>query len=574
MVDEKPSAPNGSSVRAERDRFVAFAFAAADLLLEVDAEGRIAFATGASQAMTQRAADALTGTSLFEIVAPTDRALAKVLLASLGRRGRFSPVPVRLADPGEPPALLGGCRLPDDQGGNHLTFTLLPANGEHATPGARAPQTGLLSKDDFSRLAERWLKRPDRSDYRVSLVDVPGIASLRERADDELSAGFLAALGRQIRAQSADGDAAGELAHGRFGVIHRGQFDADALHRQMAELAAAVELDGDFAVSKTSLDLSAADLSAADMARTLVYAINSFAQARRGEFTLTSLSAGFRALMAETATKVRDLRGTLASREFALAYQPIVALADRAIHHYEALSRFPGRGAAGASPAEVVEFAERIGVIAEFDLSVCQRAISALEAFPDAARRPSVAINFSGRSLESAIFAAEIDALVRANPKVAPNLMFEITESAQIVQMNEVQNFLQSLRKRGFKVCLDDFGAGAASFHYLNAFPVDFVKIDGKYVRNLPGSPRVRAFLKAMAMLCRDLGTAAIAEMVETEDQAAEVATLGIAYGQGYLFGRPGPSFGAIGPAVRLHQQLSAREALAAMRGQLQASRA
>lgn len=556
--------PGDGAARNERDRYVAFAFAAADLLVEVDDAGQIVFAAGASQSLTRRDAGSLNGTPVLDIVAPGDRALAKVLLASLSHRGRLSPVPVRLADPGEPAALLGGCRLPGGRASDYLTFTLLPAVGQPAAPGHRSADTGLLVKDDFARLAEKWLKQPDGGQFKVSLLDVDGLDTLRNRADAELANGFLAAVGRHIRAQSADGDAAGELGSGRFGVIHRGTFDTDALHRQIAELAAAVEIEGEFGVSKTSLDLEAADLSAADAARTLVYAINSFAQSKRGEFTLTSLSTGFKALMAETAQKVRGLRGTLDARDFTLAYQPIVHLGTRAIHHYEALSRFP----AGTSPAEVVQFAEQIGVIIDFDLRVCQRAIATLEGIEDPVRRPAVAINFSGRSLESAIFAAEVDTLVRSNPAVAPNLMFEVTESAQIVHLNEVQNFLQSLRERGFRVCLDDFGAGAASFHYLNAFPVDFVKIDGQYVRNLVGSTRVRAFLKAMATLCRDLGTATIAEMVETEEQAAEVAALGVGYGQGFLFGRPGPGFISEAPrkAVALHQQLTAREAAARQR--------
>ncbi len=559
-----PAGPK--SARAERDRYVAFAFAAADLLLEVDATGLIKFAAGALQSLTKRDATALTGTTFQHILAPEDRPLAKVLLASLKRGGRLSPLVVRLADAAQPTAMLGGCRLPTGVETYQLTFTVLPPVGQATAPGVRDARTGLLAKDDFARLAEKWLQEPDHGDLKLSLVAVDGLEALRERADEELSAGFLSALGRQIRARSADGDAAGQLSDGHFGVIHRGEFDTDSLNRQIADLAASVDLDGKVAVTNSSMTLATGDLSAADAARTLVYAINSFAQAQGGEFTLTSLSDGFHTLISATATKVRDLRGTLATRDFSLAYQPIVSLATRGVHHYEALARFTGSRAGGASPAEVVGFAEQIGVIIEFDLAVCQRVIAVLSDITDVSRRPPIAVNFSGRSLESSIFAAEVEALVRANPSVAANLMFEITESAHIVQLTEVQNFLQTLRGRGFRVCLDDFGAGSASFHYLSAFPVDFVKIDGKYVRNIGGSSRLRAFLKAMATLCGDLGTASIAEMVETEDQAAEVAKLGVGYGQGYLFGRPAAALGLMEPPrlpMTLHRELTAREAAA-----------
>jgi EAL domain-containing protein (putative c-di-GMP-specific phosphodiesterase class I) len=351
---------------------------------------------------------------------------------------------------------------------------------------------------------------------------------------------MLATLGRHLRSQSADGDAAGQLAEGRYGVIHKGSFDAATFERQVSDMAAAVAPECGLSVASSTLELDRQGLSEADAARTLLYAINTFSSAKGGEFTLSSLADGFHQLVAETATRVRSLRTTLTSGEFSIVFQPIVSLTDGAVHHYEALSRFPGSGA-GASPAETVQFAEKLGVIAEFDLVVCERVVSVLEG--DKRERPSVAVNISGRSLESAIFTAELAKLAERNAHLKDQLLFEITESARIAHLEVAQNFIDSLRQRGFRVCLDDFGAGSASFHYLNAFNVDFVKIDGKYIRNLFSSPRDRAFLRAMALLCRELGTATIAEMIEKDAQAEAIAELGIGYGQGWLFGRPSPLF-------------------------------
>src|SRR5262249_37678626 len=124
-------------------------------------------------------------------------------------------------------------------------------------------------------------------------------------------------------------------------------------------------------------------------------------------------------------------------------------------------------------------------------------------------------------------------------------------------------NLVSRLRQRGFRVCLDDFGAGSSSFHYLNSFPVDFVKIDGKYVKNAIDSPRDRAFLKAMAQLCHDLDTATIAEMIETDAQAQLMRDLGVGYGQGYLFGKPAPEMTVVAK-TELSQTLPAKAAAAA----------
>jgi len=556
-------------IRAERDRFVAFAFAAADLLLEVDGGGQITFAAGALKSLTQRDAGALKGRPFAELLADSDRALVKVLLASLKDGGRLSPILVQLANPVALNVMLGGCRLPAPRETYQITLTVLTARMPvDVRPGNRDASTGLLGRDEFAKLAEEKLRAP--GNFQLSLVEVGGMEAMRERADEELAEGFLAAVGRHLRAQSSDGDSAGQIADGRFGVIHDGNFDASALYHQIAELASAAKLD-DITVEASTVDLDAGVLSEADAARTVLYAINSFSTSQKGEFTLASLADGFRHLVADTAVKVRNLRGRVATQDFDLVFQPIVALGNRTIHHYEALSRFNSETTKDAGgTAGVIAFAEQLGVVSEFDLAVCERVIDLLEKVREQAPALAIAVNISGRSLESELFAGQLDALLRNHAGITSNLMVEITESAYIVRMAEVQKLLATLQKRGVRVCLDDFGAGAASFHYLNALPVDFVKIDGRYVRNAIENRRDKAFLKAMAKLCRELGTATIAEMVETEAQAAAMSEMSVGYAQGYLFGKPTPELlqrstpASIMAETRvggLNRQLSAREA-------------
>jgi EAL domain-containing protein (putative c-di-GMP-specific phosphodiesterase class I) len=558
MPDTGPAPTPSNTIRVERDRFVAFAFAAADLLVEVDDGGRIRFAAGALKSLTSRDADALIGSPFVELLDEADRPLTRILLESLKDGGRLSPMLIKLAPPAALNVVLGGCRPPGTQETYQITLTALPARlAIEGRPGARDTSTGLLARDEFAKVAEEKLKG---GGFQMSLVHVGGLEKLREQADQELAEGFMAAVGRHLRAQSSDGDSAGAIADGKYGVIHEGGFDAKVFERQIAELAKATDLEDEITVNAAEFELSAATLSETDAARTLLYAMNKFSHARGGEFTLSSLADGFRQLVADTASRVRGLRGTLDGQKFSLVFQPIVRLADRSLHHYEALSRFEGGG-----PAEMVHFAEQLGVVADFDLAVCERTIHRLTALP-IAQRPTIAVNISGRSLESEIFASDLNALLAANGDLARHLMFEITESALIVRMAEVQNLVEALRIRGFRVCLDDFGAGSSSFHYLNNFPVDFVKIDGKYVRNALDSRRDRAFLKAMASLCQDLGTATIAEMIETETQAKMMAELGVGYGQGYLFGKPMPDL-EIASKLALSKTLPAKQAAKAAAG-------
>lgn len=218
---------------------------------------------------------------------------------------------------------------------------------------------------------------------------------------------------------------------------------------------------------------------------------------------------------------------------FDLVFQPIVELRSREVKHLEALTRFR----TGASPDSAVAFAEAVRLIADFDLAVCQRVIAGIRDRP--ADGVPIAVNVSGRSLESAIFFAALLALCKTSRNLPRHVLFELTESAVITCVDEVNARLQTLRAAGIKVCLDDFGAGANSFHYLRSFEVDFVKIDGAFGAAALGNLRDARLLRAVAGFCRDTGIATISEKVEGEAQATEFAALGLTHAQGYHFGKP-----------------------------------
>ncbi len=176
-------------------------------------------------------------------------------------------------------------------------------------------------------------------------------------------------------------------------------------------------------------------------------------------------------------------------------------------------------------------------MIADFDLAICARAIDHLESGMPMA--PAIAVNLSGRSLETRGFAERLSALLEERQAPPARLMFELTETAIVGEVESVNRVVQSLRQRGYRFCLDDLGSGANSFHYLRSIPVDFVKIDGAFGRDALQNERDRSFLRYVSGFCRENGILAIAEMIETEAQAQGYRELGIDYGQGYLFGRP-----------------------------------
>src|SRR5262249_2824660 len=153
-----------------------------------------------------------------------------------------------------------------------------------------------------------------------------------------------------------------------------------------------------------------------------------------------------------------------------LVYQPVVDLKTRAVHHYEALSRFPD----GANTFETVTFSEDLGLIIELDLIVCRRAVEAIMRSDKA----SVAVNVSGRSVQNEGFRKALLDVAGRLGDARSQLLFELTESAAVNDLAEAEEFLSRLRSAGHAICLDDFGAGATAYNYMRRFDADFVKID------------------------------------------------------------------------------------------------
>jgi EAL domain-containing protein (putative c-di-GMP-specific phosphodiesterase class I) len=216
-------------------------------------------------------------------------------------------------------------------------------------------------------------------------------------------------------------------------------------------------------------------------------------------------------------------------------------------HHFEALIRFDSK----KSPYELITFGEDVGLAPEIDMMVTTKTInyilSELKDRPDI----SIAVNLSGVSVQSTPFIKALqDKLIPyiEKEKIHKRLMFEITESSQINDLEKVNDYVRGLRELGFKIWLDDFGAGAASFQYLHQLHVDGVKIDGQYIDNILASDRGGKLVKSLVRMCLDLDMQTIAERVETVQQAKFLQEIGVDFGQGFLFARPSqkPNFGTL----------------------------
>ncbi len=536
-------------LREDRARLLAFSFSRAELLLEVDASATITYCFGASYSLTGMSTDDLVGLPLANLLAEASRPLVKEIQIALVNGLRLRPQALFLTLKGNRLAAgtVAGFPLPERQDRFYLSFANRTDVDEEGLPRAlerleegqnqRDRSTGLLTQDAFAEIATRRLKyakeHPEQEPLRLTMVDLQGVSDLGARLDATEQAAFQRALGALLSSQSQGGDSAVRLSDDKYGVLHEASVDARDIKAQVEALAKQLDPDGaGVEVIASELKIDITDINVVDASRALIYAVTKFTENQKGDFTVTNLNESLGALMKDTVARVTSIRDILASHGFSLVFHPIVDLKTRRIHHQEALSRLPD----GSSPFETVTFAEQLGMVTELDLSICRQVLKQLDAEPDAY---DVAVNISGGSLESELFVNDFEELLRRYPKLRRRLLIEVTESAAIGNLERASKIIDRLRALEYRVCIDDFGAGAAALHYLRAFKVDVVKLDGVYVKNIQSNDRDRMFVRAILSLCKELGIETTAEMIETEAQAAILTSLGVTHGQGYLFYKP-----------------------------------
>lgn len=235
-------------------------------------------------------------------------------------------------------------------------------------------------------------------------------------------------------------------------------------------------------------------------------------------------------------TWLAEIHAAIREDRLLLYRQPVVALQDKnRVHHYEVLVRMQGRDGDVISPGLFLPAAERYGIIDEVDRWVIRSIFRymALEQSSGAAGF-HYAINISGISLGDEFFA---DFVLRelTEAGVAPSrVQFEITETSAINNLDRALVFIHKLRAAGCSFALDDFGRGASSLAYLRQLPVDYLKIDGSFVRNMLEDEIDSAMVSTVDHLAKRMGISTIAEFAETPELLEKLRLMGVDYAQGF----------------------------------------
>lgn len=246
----------------------------------------------------------------------------------------------------------------------------------------------------------------------------------------------------------------------------------------------------------------------------------------------------------------KKLRDALDEDRLVLFQQPVVRLRDRKPVHHEVLLRIRDEEGGHILPGNFIELAESLGMIQEIDMRVVEKLLAYLRTSGQADRKLRYFVNLSRVSISDEHWVRRIMGLLRGGGVNPSQFVFEITETAAMSEIDVTLTFIKRLKEMGCRFALDDFGAGFSSFYYLKRFDVDYLKIDGGFIRDLATDEGSRIFVRALNDVANGLDKQVIAEWVETPEALNLLLGMGTQFGQGFLFQRPVPLEPALAPAL------------------------
>ncbi|MDO9103745.1 MAG: EAL domain-containing protein [Methylovulum sp.] len=259
----------------------------------------------------------------------------------------------------------------------------------------------------------------------------------------------------------------------------------------------------------------------------------------RGQYHIYSADVDYQEKLKRSLYWQEIIEDAIAHDKFVLYYQPILNINSNRISHFECLIRLRQDNGQIIPPNDFIGHAEELGLIGKIDRLVLKKAVQKHIEFKNQGLDYKLTVNLSGCSFNDTTIFKDISRLVNV-PEVNPgNIIFEITETAAVSNFAAAEILIGQIKELGCLLALDDFGVGFSSFHYLKHFPVDYVKIDGSFIRQIHKSDDDKIFVKALSEVAQAFGKKIVAEFVENEAILTILKEFKIDYAQGYHIGKP-----------------------------------
>jgi diguanylate cyclase (GGDEF)-like protein len=434
----------------------------------------------------------------------------------------------------------------------------LPDRSEHGSLGRPTALNGHNARDGLTglgnrvRLAQLGDESPS-SGWVLVDIDLDDFKGINDTFGHTTGDLVLQAVADLLRGVAGPEDVLLRLGDDEFGVLLRDADEAagrDLARRFLDQLEAGVETGGHSIYVRASVAIAAAAAGEA-LASALPRADASMYRAKashNGENVSVFDPDRDRRVLDDFALG-SELRGALARDEFILHYQPIIEIGTRHTVGFEALVRWHRPGLGLVSPATFIPLAERSGLMPELGQWILEQACrEANEWRAQHGEFPYVSVNLSVHQLQDQRFTTRFRTALDAAGLPPERLIVEVTETVMASESDAISAPLEELRRLGVRVYVDDFGTGYSSLGYIRDLPLDGVKLDRAFTRDLTTSADAWALARAIVALFQDLKLAVTAEGIESAAQLAQLRSLGCVHAQGFYFARPGPAHATCQP--------------------------
>lgn len=412
--------------------------------------------------------------------------------------------------------------------------------------------TGLANRNEFSeRLTNLLENMPDSDQLHHALLylDLDQFKVINDTCGHAAGDELLKQLGNLLRHKIPTTASLARLGGDEFGILleNASLQQAREIARELLEAVGSFSLQWETRRFNVGVSIGLVPirqqtanasfvLSAADVA---CYVAKEFGRNRVHVYEESDLDLGERHSEMHWVSRIKE---ALEENRFVLYRQRITALNNEdSTPHFELLVRMRSPDGQILPPCVFIPAAERYNLMSNVDRWVINAAFRYLQQIQGRGDKGIWSINLSGNSLNDDTLPEFIKSKISEFSIIPSSLCFEVTETAAVFNLSKASHMIHSLKGIGCHFSLDDFGSGLSSFGYLKNLPVDFLKIDGSFVKDMGCDPMNRAIVEAINQVGHTLNIRTIAEFVENSDSAAQLRNIGVDLAQGYYFDKPSP---------------------------------
>jgi diguanylate cyclase (GGDEF)-like protein/PAS domain S-box-containing protein len=548
----------GVMLRMVEDHYASLVANAADVIMIVDADGVVRFASSAAERTLGLKPEKITGRTLPELWGGEDGERVRMFLDEVARSasGIVGPVELRIERGTKRCVVEGvGSNLRDDPAVRGLALNFRDISERKALEeqlrqlALHDPLTLLANRNLFRDRVQHALTLAQRGESRVAVMflDIDNFKNINDSLGHDVGDRLLQAVAQRIVQTSRSSDTAARLGGDEFALLLEGVATVAEVQRLAEALIEA--LDAPFSLNGREVRVTASlglALSAADTGAEVLLSNADLAMYHAkaaGKSRYVTFQPQMQTLLQERLQLEADIGRALAQEEFLLEYQPIVDLGSQGLLGVEALVRWRHPEAGLLMPARFIHVLEECGQIASLGRWILKQACREVCAWRRSiagASRLRLAVNISAGHLQHGELVRDVLEALEDSGFEADNLVIELTESTIMYNTEANLERFHRLKALGVKLAIDDFGVGYSSLSYLHRFPIDILKIDRSFVSRLTSSDSGPGLARAVITLGETLGLDTVAEGIELEPQVAALLALGCVAGQGFLFARPG----------------------------------